>query len=172
MTIFYIIIGLILLMFGRKLFWLLVAVSGFMVGVQFASVVFPNFQQWIQLTIAIGIGIGSALLAILIQRVAFVLAGFLAGLYMALMAAQSFGCNDIYAVLAVFGGAAGAIAGYMFIDWAIIVLSAMIGSGVIVNALLGMLRLPWSVSIVSFMVLTIIGAVVQMQLMDDISDKD
>ncbi len=171
MLILHIIIGLILLMFGRKLFWLLVAVSGFMVGVQFSEMMFPYYQQWIQFSIAIGIGLASALLAILVQRVAFVLAGFLAGLYMALMAAQSFGLNDISGILFIFGGAAGAVAGYIFIDWAIIVLSAMIGAGVIVNVFIGVLRFPSVISIVSFIVLSVIGSLIQMRLMEDIPSK-
>jgi hypothetical protein len=171
MLILHIIIGLILLMFGRKLFWLLVAVSGFMVGVQFAEMMFPYYQQWIQLSIALGLGIFCALMAILVQRIAFVLAGFMAGLYMALMVTQSFGLTDITGILVVFGGAFGAVAGYIFIDWAIIVLSAMIGAGVIVNAFIGVLRLPPSISIVSFMVLSVIGSLIQMRLMEDIPSK-
>jgi hypothetical protein len=88
------------------------------------------------------------------------------------MATQSFGLNDISAVLFIFGGAVGAVAGYIFIDWAIIVLSAMIGAGVIVNVLISVLRLSPAISMISFMVLSVIGAVVQMQLMDDIKDKN
>ena len=37
MAFFNIIIGFVLLLFGRRLFWLLVAVSGFMVGFQFSQ---------------------------------------------------------------------------------------------------------------------------------------
>lgn len=167
MPVLNIIIGLILLMFGRKLFWLLVAVSGFMVGVQFAEMMFPYYQQWVQLVIAIVIGMVSALMAMMIQRIAFVLAGFLAGLYMALMATQSFGFNDISTILIVLGGVFGAVAGYIFVDWAIIVLSAMIGAGVIVNTLIVVMQLSSAVSMISFMVLSVIGAVVQIRLLED-----
>ncbi|MDA3895554.1 MAG: DUF4203 domain-containing protein [Desulfobacteraceae bacterium] len=170
MLMFSIVIGLVLLLFGRKLFWLLVAVSGFMVGVQFSQMLFPDYSQWIQLTIALGIGAVSALVAILVQRIAFVLAGFMAGIFMVLMATQFFGFNDFSAFWIVLGGAAGAVAGYIFIDWAIIVLSAMIGAGVIVNVLIGVLRLPPAISIIFFMVLSVIGAVVQMRLSEDIAD--
>lgn len=154
-------------MFGRKLFWLLVAVSGFMVGVQFAEMLFPYYQQWVQLAIALGFGIVSSLMAMMIQRIAFVLAGFLAGLYMALMAIQSFGFNDISTILIVLGGVFGAVAGYIFVDWAIIVLSAMIGAGVIVNTLIVVMQLSSAVSMISFMVLSVIGAVVQIRLLED-----
>ena len=167
MSILYIIIGLLLLLFGRKLFWLLVAVSGFMVGFQFSEMMFPYYQQWIQLTIALGVGIVSALLSILVQRIAFVLAGFLAGLYMVLMGTHSFGFNDISSVLFIFGGVVGAVAGYVFIDWAIIVLSSMVGAGLIV----GSLRLSPAMIGIVFIVMSIIGSLIQIRLMDDITDE-
>jgi len=164
MFFFHILVGLTLLLFGRKLFWLLVAFSGFMVGFQFSEMIIPYSPQWIQVTVALGVGIMGALMAILLQRMAFVLAGFLAGLYMVLMATQWMGTNDFSFVFYILGGVVGAVAGYIFIDWAIIVLSAIIGASVIVNALMVVLRLPPAISIVSFMVLSVIGAVFQIRL--------
>lgn len=172
MSLFNILIGLMLMLFGRKLFWLFVAFSGFMVGFEFSAMMIPYSSQWIQVTVALGVGIIGALVAILLQRMAFVLAGFFAGFFIVLMAAQSFGLNDISAILFVFGGAVGAVVGYIFIDWAIIVLSAMIGAGVIVNVLIGVLRLSPVISMAFFISLAVIGAVVQIQLMDDVKDKN
>lgn len=171
MTVFYIIIGLMLLLFGRRLFWLFVAFSGFMVGFQFSEMMIPYSSQWIQVTVALGVGIVGALVAILIQRMAFVLAGFFAGLYMVMLATHSFAHSDIFAFWFILGGVFGAVAGYVFIDWAIIALSAMIGAGLIVNALIGVLRFSPAISMICFMILSVIGALVQMQLKDDITDK-
>lgn len=170
MSIYNIIMGLMLLLFGRKLFWLFVAFSGFMVGAWFSEILIPHSSQWIQLAIALGVGIAGAVIAIMIQRVAFVLAGFFAGLYMVMMAMQAFGFNDLITVLILAGGVAGAAAGFLFIDWAIIFLSAMIGAGMIVNDLIAALRLSPLLSISAFMVLSIIGIVVQMRIMEDIAE--
>ncbi len=165
MIIFHIIIGLVLLMLGRKLFWAFVAFSGFMVGIQFSEMLMPYYSQWIQVAVALGVGIVGALLAILVQRIAFVLAGFLAGLYMVFMATQSFGYSGISFLLFLFGGAAGAMAGYLFIDDAIIVFSALIGAGVIVSGIAGACWLAPAIRVGLFLVLSMIGIWIQMRSM-------
>ncbi|MCD6585944.1 MAG: DUF4203 domain-containing protein [Desulfobacteraceae bacterium] len=165
MLIFNIIIGLILLLFGRKLFWLFIAFSGFMVGFGFSEMLIPLSQQWVQLVIAIGIGIVCALVGILVQRIAFVLAGCLAGLYLVLIGSQFVGYNDVSAVLYIFGGAIGGVAAYVFIDWAIIILSAMVGAGLVASVL----GLSPTISIIAFMLMSIIGALIQIQSMDEMS---
>ncbi len=165
MVVFHIVMGLMLLMFGRKLFWLFVAFSGFMVGAGFSEMIIPSYQQWVQVVIALGVGIASALVAILAQKVAFIFAGCLAGLYMVLIGTQSLGFNEILFVLYILGGAVGGAAAYLFIDWAIIILSSLIGAELIASAL----GLSSTMSILVFMLMSIIGALIQIQSMDDIS---
>ena len=164
--------GLMLLLFGRKLFWLFVAFSGFMVGAWFSEILIPHSSQWIQIAVALGVGISGALLAVMIQRVAFVLAGFFAGLYMVMMAIQSFGFNDLSTVMIIAGGAVGAAAGYVFIDWAIIILSALIGAGVVAESIAGSLRLSPSMGMLLFSVLAIIGSLIQIRAMDAMKNNE
>jgi len=167
MLIFNIIIGLILLLFGRKLFWLFIAFSGFMLGAGFSEMIILSYPQWEQLVIALGVGLVCALMAILAQKVAFVLAGCLAGLYMVMLGAQSLGASDVSSVLYIIGGIAGGLAVYIFIDWAIIILSAMVGAGLIA----GVLQLSMALSVFVFAFLSIVGALIQIQSMDEISEQ-
>src|SRR5256885_7264151 len=84
-----VLIGAIILFFGRKLFWLCVAAVGFAAGVEFAPHLIHEPSQVLQLSIAIVFGFIGALLALFLQKVAIAVAGFLAGgkLAMALTAA-------------------------------------------------------------------------------------
>lgn len=156
-----IILGLILLVFGRKLFWLFVAIAGFLVGAEFAALTLPHQPQWIMLLIAVGAGFLGALLAVIAQRLAFGIAGFYGGSYLALMVAQSFGAGSYSMVLFILGGVVGAVFAVLIMDWAIIALSCLVGAGAIVDAL----ALGPGISTVVFLVLVIIGALVQARLL-------
>ena len=74
MALYNIVPGLFLLVFGLKLFWLFVAIAGFLFGVQFGDLVLLHQAHWIRFMLALCTGFLGALLAILAQRVAFALA--------------------------------------------------------------------------------------------------
>jgi hypothetical protein len=157
-----IILGLIMLVFGRKLFWLFVAVVGFLVGMEFVDLLLVNQSIWIKLAGGLGAGLIGALLAIFVQRVAFVLAGFFAGAYFALLLAHPLGVASASLLLAVACGVVGAIVAALLMDWAIIVLSCLVGAGAIVSRL----GLRDANSAIVFLVLVIIGILVQAKLLE------
>jgi MFS family permease len=167
MPLFNLILGLILLLFGRKLFWLFVGIAGFLLGVQFGGVLLPDQPQWIRLLVALGAGFLGALLAILVQRVAFALAGFYGGAYLALLIAQSFGAESISILLFIVGGIIGAIVAALIMDWAIIVISSLVGAGAVVEAL----ALGQGTSIFAFLVLAAAGILVQARLQPKPKEK-
>ena len=70
-----------------------------------------------------------------IQRVAFKVAGFYAGGYLAITLVQSFGWGMPDVAVSLAGGIIGAVLAALVMDWAIIVLSSLVGSGLIVAAL-------------------------------------
>src|SRR2546430_17597085 len=74
-----VIIGAAILLFGRKLFWLFVAALGFAVGLEIAAYFMREPPQWMTLLVALGAGVLGALLAILLQKIAIAIAGFVAG---------------------------------------------------------------------------------------------
>jgi hypothetical protein len=161
MTPYNIILGLILLVFGLKLFWLFVAIAGFLSGMLFGNLILPDQPQWICLLVAVGAGALGALLAVLAQRVAFAVAGFYGGAYLALLLAQSFGAGGGSILVLVFGGVIGAIIAILIMDWAIIVISSLVGAGAIVEAL----PLEQGVRIIVFMALVAAGILVQERLL-------
>src|SRR6476661_9326781 len=74
-----VIIGAAILLFGRKLFWLFVAALGFAVGLEIAVYFMKDPPQWMLLLVGLGCGVVGALLAILVQKIAVAVAGFIAG---------------------------------------------------------------------------------------------
>jgi hypothetical protein len=167
MPLFNLILGLTLLVFGRKLFWLFVAIAGFLFGVQFGSLLLPDYPQWVRLSVALGAGFLGALLAILAQRVAFALAGFYGGAYLALIAAQSSGAVAVSVPLFIVGGIVGAIIAILIMDWAIIVISSLVGAGAVVEAS----ALGQRVGIIVFVVLATAGILVQARLLPRSKEK-
>ena len=162
MYILIIVLGLIVLILGRKIFWLMVAIVGFLVGMEFAGMLLVDRPTWVMLVVGLGAGLVGALLAVLVQRVAFGLAGFFAGAYLTMVAAQSLGAGNTTIILPIAGGVIAAVIAVLLMDWAIIVLSCLVGAGAIVA------QLPLSprVGAILFAVLVIIGIVVQARLME------
>lgn len=156
-----IIVGLIVLGFGRKLFWLFVAMVGFLVGMEFARVVLADRPQWVLLSVALGAGLLGALLAVFTERIAFALAGFYAGSYLALILADAWGADGNSMVVFVVGGVVGSVFAVLIMDWAIIVLSCLVGSGAIVQGL----DLGQPTGSLVFVGLVIAGVVLQARLM-------
>jgi hypothetical protein len=161
MHILAIVLGLVLLVLGRRLFWLFVAVVGFLLGVEFAGVLLADHPKWVVLLVGLGTGLLGALLAVLAERVAFALGGFYAGAYLALLAAHTFWGGDAGLLWFLVGGVIGAVFAALIMDWALIVLSCLVGAG----AIIGAVGLGQATGALAFVVLTIAGIIVQGKLM-------
>src|SRR5437667_7889135 len=72
-------IGVVILFFGRKLFWLCVAAVGFAAGVELAPHLAHEPSPLMALTVALVLGFLGALLALFLQKIAIAVVGFLAG---------------------------------------------------------------------------------------------
>jgi hypothetical protein len=157
-----ILMGIGLLLFGRQLFWLFVAVMGFLLGLDLIAPMLSTYPGWVGLLIAVGIGVVGALLVLLWQWVAIGVAGFLAGGYLAghMLQASGMATGSPLWGLFVLGGLVGAILMIVVFDWALIVLSSLSGANVIVQAL-PLERLP---AMVIFVGLVTVGIVVQARL--------
>lgn len=126
--------GIILLM-GRKLFWFFVMVAGFFLGMEVVGDLLVGYPGWVVWVCAAFAGLAGALLAVFFQRVAFVIAGLYSGGFLAIVLAQSLGWPISETALFIAGGICGAILAAVAMDWAIIFLSSLAGSSIIVAAL-------------------------------------
>jgi uncharacterized protein DUF4203 len=159
--IFSILIGVVILFFGRKLFWLCVAAIGFAAGVELAPHLVQDPSALLSLTIALLLGIIGALLALFLQKIAIAVLGFLAGGKLAGAIAAAFFVH--YAqhstIVFVIGGVIGAILLLVLFNWALIVVSSLIGAHLIVYQ--STIALPQSGSIILFIGLAVVGILVQ-----------
>ena len=153
------IIGAVILLFGRKLFWLFVAAVGFAAGVEIAPHLIHEPSPLLALTFALVLGFIGALLAIFLQKIAIAVVGFLAGGKLAGAIAATFFVHyaSYSGITFVIGGIIGAVLLLMVFDWALIVLSSVVGAHLIQSALV----LPQSGSTILFVALTAIGVIVQ-----------
>jgi hypothetical protein len=158
-TIVSVLIGIAILFFGRKLFWLCVVAVGFAAGLEVAPLLVNEPSSLLALIIALVFGILGALLALFLQKIAIAVLGFLAGGKLATAIASAFFVHyaQYSTIIFVAGGIVGAILLLAVFDWALIVVSSFIGAYLIQSAIV----LPPTGSTLVFVGLAIIGIFVQ-----------
>lgn len=132
--ILHIVIGLMLLGLGCRIFWLFVASVGFVAGLQMAQLYLGLQPLWVIWGVALLFGLVGALLAIFFQTMAIALAGFAAGATIAAYMANMVGLTAV-TLISFIGGIAGVILLYATFDWALIGLSSVIGATLVVQSL-------------------------------------
>ncbi len=156
------VIGVLILFFGRRLFWLFVAAAGFVVGWNLATQYMAGQPEVIILLIAVVGGIIGAVLGLLLQGLAIAVAGFLAGGYLAVAIITALGLmtNSSYWIIFVIGGLIGLLLVGLLFDWALIILSSLLGTQLILQSIVIPATWYWIV----FIGLVIIGIAVQASL--------
>src|ERR1044072_5051863 len=87
-----ILLGIALLLAGRKLFWLFVGAAGFVAGLQLATQ-FWQGPELLAIIMGLVVGVVFAVLAIFLQGAAIGIAGFLAGGYILTVLMEMIGLN-------------------------------------------------------------------------------
>ena len=152
-----IILGAIALLFGCHLFWAFVAIAGFLIGMEVAGLVLVDQAAWVQILVGIGFSAIGALVAIGAERFGFALAGFYAVGYLSVIGGGAVLPQSHPLVWFLLGGLAGAIVAALLMDWAIIVLSSLVGATAIVTQV----KLAPAVALVALVGLIIVGIVFQ-----------
>ena len=156
---FTLLVGLGLLFFGRKLFWLFVGGLGFVAGLYIASIYLTDQPEWMTLLIALGAGVLGAVLAVVVQKFAIGVAGFFAGGFFLAHLAETFEwqTGQFHWLLFISGGIGGAILAALLFEWALILLSSLTGSYLIVNGL----HVKRMSALLILIPLSIVGVIVQ-----------
>jgi hypothetical protein len=130
--------GIGLLVLGRKLFWLFVGGIGFVAALALAARFFGSMPEWLQILLALGVGLVGALVAVFLQKAAIGVAGFLGG---GLILGGLLGLLGVdlagaaWFVVFVIGGVLGVILVAAAFEWALILLSSLAGASILVEAL-------------------------------------
>jgi hypothetical protein len=156
-----IIIGLVLLLFGRRLFWLLVGVVGFMAGWTLAMGGWHHGGSGGGLLLALLAGIVGVIVAFMAQRLAVAVAGFLLGAYFVagMMGWPLSALHAGQALILLVVGVIAAVLAMMLFDIALIVYSSLAGAGLILYG--AKLHLSGDVRFLLLLALAAVGAAVQ-----------
>lgn len=157
-----ILIGIAVLAAGRKFFWLFVGTVGFVTGLSLAAEFLPSQPDWLILVIALAVGLIGALLAILVQKIAVVIAGFIVGGYALtwlLVQLLNLNLEQWDWLLFIVGGILGAILAASLFEATLIVLSSLIGALIIIQVV----NFNDLVKAILLIVLMAVGVVIQVQ---------
>ena len=123
-----IIIGAVLLLFGRNSFWLFVGCIGFAVGLQYAPLLWDVKSPAVLIVLSSITGVVGAILAVVFQKIAIGLAGFAGGAYITnnLLKFTGLQWDTLFWVPYIL---------FMVFDWALILVSSFAGAMMIIQAL-------------------------------------
>ncbi len=132
-----VILGISVLLLGRRLFWLFVGVVGFVAGALLADFFFRGNSAWVVFIFAAVAGLLGALVAVLLQRLSIAVSGFLAGGYVSavILYHRGLGTDVHFWIPFLVGGIIGALLLSIIFDPALIVLSSLVGSALIAQPL-------------------------------------
>lgn len=159
MLIIRVLIGLMMLTLGRQLFWLFVAGVGFAIGAYLAYRYYPGQDEWVLIAISLGAGLVGVIMAYAMQQFAVIVAGFVAGGYFSMIFLTNLGMQfqGFPWLVFIIGGAIAALLATVVFNWALVLLSSLVGATLIVQSL----DYPQQTSNILFVFLIILGIVTQ-----------
>ena len=149
--------GATLLLFGRKLYWCVIAAAGFAAGSFIGHEVFPPEPEWLVIAAPVLVGIVAALLSILLQKLALRLAGMIAGGFLGYTIAAALIAKPWPLLGLILGCVIGFWSVMILFDWALIALSSLSGTALIVQRV----PLEKEPQLILAAVLLVIGIMVQ-----------
>lgn len=135
-----IVVGLIETLFGRKLFWLFVAIGGFLVGWFLVPAIYgavndgATLELWARVAIGLAAGLVLGFLAVKFTKIMVAIAGFFIFGTATVLIGRYFGADlpsgsSDHWIAFVCGGVVGSLVMGLLFNWALIVLTSLFGAG-------------------------------------------
>ena len=156
-------VGIVLVLFGRRLYWLFVGGVGFLTGLELAPRLLPGRPEWVILVSAIGLALLGMILAIVAQKFIIALVGLVAGGGIGMLVLRMLGLEGdvltwiVYAVSALLG----VVVVLALFEWGLILLSSLAGANLIVIGLQDWTSMSQGVALAAMIVVAVVGVVVQ-----------
>jgi hypothetical protein len=131
-----ILLGIIVLTTGRKLYWLFVAVLGFVFGMYIARDIFQLNQDWMIQLIGLGTSVLTGIYGAFLRSKTIAVVSFIAGGYGASYVAGMLGYGSgelLFWIIFIVGGIFGLILLATSDEWALILLSSWAGATVVIK---------------------------------------
>ena len=158
-----ILVGFLLLVLGRRLYWLFVAAVGFLYGLELAPRLLPGQSQAVIVIIALGLALLGALLAVVATKVALGLTGFVAAGGIAAVVLQHLTIESGVVALGIYfiAGIIGAVLFLLLFNAALIVLSSLAGAYLVVLGAEELRLISPAPETALVIVLAVVGIVIQ-----------
>jgi hypothetical protein len=158
-AIFQVVLGVLMLLAGRRLFWLFVGAVGFLLGSSLVNQFLPGESELVILLLASLAGVIGVVLALFFQRIAVGVAGFIAVGYLttSVIANAGWQVNLPSWLIFLVSGLIGAILTAFLFEWALIILSSLVGA----NLLLNVFNLEQWIGLIVFFLMFLIGVMIQ-----------
>jgi hypothetical protein len=160
-SLFPIILGVLLLFLGRKIFWLFAGAVAFIAALTFIPK-YATIQQPTLFYICLAVGVIAATAGVFLQKIVLRGAGFIAGGYVFFGLWEKLMPNQALPWYLPFliGGVLGALLLSFLFDWAMIILSSLTGAFLIVQAL----KLEQNMQLIVLVALAVVGIVAQIKM--------
>jgi hypothetical protein len=156
-----IILGLLSLLLGKRLFWLFAGIVGFVLGWWLTGLLLPD--SWLRLLVGIVVGV---ILGVLIRflgkwaiRIVAAIAGFVILPVLLGNLGMLGGITELF--WAVIGALLGFVLAVFLADWTLIFLSAVLGAGLILAGAKVVAPLSEAISLIAGFILIVLGVVFQ-----------
>jgi len=162
MVILQLVMGVALLLAGRRVFWFLVGCAGFLIGLRLAQYFVPPENQHLTFIIGVAAGVLCVLLTLFAKKLAIGVAGFVIGAFIAMQFSQLFGVEQSPRLwlLLIVGGAIGAVFFSVIFNLSLILFSSCVGALLILQSV----RLQPAAFSFLFILLSTAGIIFQTKL--------
>lgn len=157
-----ILLGIVVLVAGRKLFWVTVGVAGFMFGLLLTFNVLQDQPAWLTLVLALVIGLVGAFVAVIVQKAVVALAGLLIGgyLFASLLVAWNPALAEWQWLAFIIGAVIGFVVMIAIFEVGLVILSAMLGAVLILQVI----NLESWLEGLLLIVMVMVGVLIQLKL--------
>ncbi|HYB41711.1 MAG TPA: hypothetical protein VEL75_08075 [Candidatus Methylomirabilis sp.] len=160
------VVGVLLLVLGRRLYWLFVASIGFVCGLELGPRLLPHESEIVVLLIALGLALVGALVAVVGTKVVLGVTGFVTGGGIAalLLHKATIDSEFLVGLIYLVAGAIGAVLFLLLFNTALIVLSSLAGASLVAMSAEQLLGISATAAAALGVVLVVLGIVIQASL--------
>ena len=156
------ILGIISLFFGRKLFWVFAALIGLSVGLIVGAQLLQEQAIIIRVLVAISIAVICAALAIYAEKFMIILAGFLGLGVFGYLIGNLFNLPTLFQWILFIGlGILGAVLISRYMEWVIVIISTVVGAIIAGAGLGGLTHFNFFIDLLIFLGLLVAGILFQ-----------
>ena len=157
-------LGLMVLFYGRRSFWVLASVVGFVLGLWLATTIGAGLPSWAQPVLALALGLAGAALGFFAPRPVAAIIGSLVLALLGVALVRSHGAAVwLQWLIAIALGFVGAFLFWRLLDWALVVGTALFGALLAALSLTGMFDFTRRLGILPFLLFLAVGIVYQVR---------